>query len=44
VKDSAKQVYLVHGEPRAALPLKEKIESQGMQNVHYPQMNDSVEF
>ncbi len=44
VKKSARQVYLVHGEPRGALPLKELIESQGMQNVNYPELNDSVEI
>jgi metallo-beta-lactamase family protein len=44
VKQSAKQVILVHGEPRGALPLKEKIEAQGVRNVIYPQMQDVVEF
>ena len=44
VKKSAREVYLVHGEPRGALPLKALIESEGMQNVHYPAMNDSAEI
>jgi len=44
VKNSAKQTYLVHGEPRGALPLKEKIEGLGMRDVHYPQMQDVVEI
>ena len=36
VKKSAQRVFLVHGEPRGALPLKEKIEAGGMRNVVYP--------
>lgn len=36
VKKSAQRVYLVHGEPRGALPLKEKIEAGGLKNVIYP--------
>ena len=44
VKQSAKRVILVHGEPRGALPLKEKIEAQGVRNVIYPQMQDMLEF
>ena len=36
VKKSASRVFLVHGEPRGALPLKEKIEAGGIQQVIYP--------
>ena len=44
VKGSAKKVILVHGEPRGALPLKEKIEAQGLREVIYPQMHDMLEI
>jgi metallo-beta-lactamase family protein len=44
VKKSAKKVFLVHGEPRGALPLKGKIEAGGMQQVIYPEMHDRVEI
>ncbi len=44
VKGSAKQVYLVHGEKKGALPLKEKLEDRGMQNIFYPEMGSSAEF
>jgi metallo-beta-lactamase family protein len=43
VKDSAQKVILVHGEPRGALPLKEKIEAQGLRHVIYPEMHDVLE-
>jgi len=35
-KKSVKKVYLVHGEERGALPLKEKIEAGGISHVVYP--------
>jgi metallo-beta-lactamase family protein len=44
VKNSAKKVFLVHGEPRGALPLKEKIEALGLRKVVYPEMNDIAEI
>ena len=44
VKNSAKKVFLVHGEPRGALPLKEKIEALGMRKVLYPEMHDIAEI
>ncbi|MEI6290592.1 MAG: MBL fold metallo-hydrolase RNA specificity domain-containing protein, partial [Chloroflexota bacterium] len=44
VKQSAKNTYLVHGEPRGALPLKELIESKGMRHVHYPRPGDSADI
>jgi metallo-beta-lactamase family protein len=44
VKNSAKKVFLVHGEPRGALPLKEKIEALGMRKVLYPKMHDVAEM
>ncbi len=44
VKNSAKKVFLVHGEPRGTLPLKEKIEALGMRKVVYPRMRDVAEI
>ena len=44
VKNSAKNVFLVHGEPRGALPLKEKVEAAGLRHVHYPQQHEWVEI
>jgi metallo-beta-lactamase family protein len=44
VKNSAKKIILVHGEPRGALPLKEKIEAQGLRHVIYPEMHDMLEI
>ncbi len=36
-------VYLVHGEETPALVLKEKLAEQGMKNVHYPVLHQSLE-
>ena len=44
VKSSAKQVFLVHGEARGALPLKEMIEAGGMRQVNYPSRGDIAEI
>ena len=44
VKNSVQKVFLVHGEPRGALPLKEKMETQGMKNIFYPKMNEFAEI
>ena len=44
VRASAKKVFLVHGEPRGALPLKEKIESAGLREVYYPRRHDVFEI
>jgi metallo-beta-lactamase family protein len=44
VKNSAQKVFLVHGEPRGALPLKAKIEALGMKKVFYPEMQDIAEI
>ena len=44
VRASAKKVFLVHGEPRGALPLKEKIESAGLREVYYPRRQDVFEI
>ncbi len=43
VKDSVKDIYLVHGEEKQAMTLKELLKVQGMDRVHYPDMHDSVD-
>ncbi|MBI2333661.1 MAG: MBL fold metallo-hydrolase [Chloroflexi bacterium] len=43
VKDSVKDVFLVHGEEKQAMTLKGLLKEQGMDRVHYPEMHDSVD-
>ena len=44
VKDSAKQVFLVHGEPDPAGALTEKLAEAGMGQIAYPEQGFSVEI
>jgi metallo-beta-lactamase family protein len=44
VKESVKQVFLVHGEEKQAMILKGLLNEQGMGQVHYPNLHDSVEL
>jgi len=44
VKGRVKQVFLVHGEPKAALALSEKLVEAGMDKPTYPQWRDTVEI
>ena len=44
VKDSAKQVFLVHGEPTPAGMLSEKLVQAGMEKPIYPVLGESVEI
>lgn len=44
VKNSVKQVYVVHGEPKNAGALMEQLKSKGMANVYYPEMHTSAEI
>ncbi len=44
LKDSAKEVFFVHGEERAALALNEKFEGAGMQPAHYPSWGSSADL
>jgi len=44
LKDQARSVYLVHGEQKSALALKEKLAAENMTQVHYPEMGASVEI
>ena len=41
VKESAKQVFLVHGEERPAQVLMEQLAAQGMKQVLYPNLHDT---
>jgi len=43
-KDTLKGVFLVHGEEGPALTLMEKLKQAGLQNVHYPELGESVEI
>ena len=36
-RDTLKKIFLVHGEPRGAEPLMEKIKGRGISEVHYPE-------
>jgi metallo-beta-lactamase family protein len=44
LKDSVKQVFLVHGEERAATALNEKLEASGMDRAYYPAWGSEVEL
>jgi metallo-beta-lactamase family protein len=43
VKDSVKDIYLVHGEEKQAMTLKGLLKERGMGRVHYPDMHDHVD-
>ena len=43
-QDTLKKVFLVHGEPRGAEPLMEKLRQAGIREVHYPEPGTSVEL
>ncbi len=42
-KKQLKNIYLVHGEEKSALPLQEKLQQAGIRNVSYPQRQEAVE-
>lgn len=42
VKGSVKRIFLVHGEEKQAMMLKELLKEQKMQQVHYPALHESV--
>jgi len=43
VKDSVKDIFLVHGEEKQAMTLKGLLSGHGMNRVHYPDMHDKVD-
>jgi len=42
--DTLKRIYLVHGEPRGAMPLMQKINEAGFQAVSFPERGEFVEI
>jgi len=44
VKDTVKQVFLVHGEEKQAMTLKGILNERNLDNVHYPDLHESVEL
>jgi metallo-beta-lactamase family protein len=44
VKERVKKVFLVHGEEKGALPLREKLAEQGLSQVYYPELHSCVEI
>jgi metallo-beta-lactamase family protein len=44
VKDTIKQLFLVHGEEKQAMTLKGLLNEQKLDNVQYPNLHDSVEL
>ena len=43
VKDTVKQVFLVHGEERGAAPLMEILKGEGINDVYFPELHSSWE-
>ena len=43
-RNRVQQIFLVHGEPRAAKALTEKLAEVGLNQVHYPALGDQVEI
>jgi metallo-beta-lactamase family protein len=43
VKDSVKQIFLVHGEEKQAMTLTGLLKEQKLDHVHYPDLHESVE-
>ncbi len=44
VKDSVKQIFLVHGEEKQAMNLKGLLKDRKLDRVHYPDLHESVEL
>jgi metallo-beta-lactamase family protein len=44
VKESVKQIFLVHAEEKQAMTLKGLLKEQGMDQIHYPDMHESVDL
>lgn len=44
LKKQARAVFLVHGEQKSAMMLKEKLAEQGLSQVYYPEFKSSVEI
>ena len=44
VKDRVKKVFLVHGEEKSAMALKEKLAEQKLSQVYYPELHSVAEI
>ena len=44
VKDQVRKVFLVHGEEKSAMALKEKLAEEQLSQVYYPELHSSVEI
>ena len=44
VKDTVKQIFLVHGEEKQAMTLKGLLNERKLNQVHYPDLHESVEI
>ena len=44
VKDTVKQIFLVHGEEKQAMTLKGLLNERKLSQVHYPDLHESVEL
>jgi metallo-beta-lactamase family protein len=44
VKDSVKQIFLVHGEEKQAMTLKGLLKDRKLDRVHYPDLHESVDL
>jgi metallo-beta-lactamase family protein len=44
VKQSARHIFIVHGEDKGALPLMEKLKENHVKHMYYPAMHSSVEL
>jgi metallo-beta-lactamase family protein len=44
IKNSAQYIFLVHGEDKGVLPLKEKLRENRVKHVYYPTMHSSMEL
>ena len=44
VKQTAKKVFLVHGEEKPAMMLTEKLKEHNMHEVYYPELHSSMEI
>ena len=44
VKDTVKQIFLVHGEEKQATTLKGLLNERNLNRVHYPDLHESVEL
>ena len=44
VRSNVKNIFLVHGEPKSALPFQEKLKESGLTQFTYPELNTKVDI